>query len=214
MVHKTTQVNPKTVKKALNAIGYVVYNERTIDLLKGHRDFLLSFIQEFAKEEDMVFVGMPHQIKTTRNFCVDMSNAQMWKDTTNADWKLTPTGLGTFDNVVPESAAKVQWDKDPDHWAYWASILEIGSANNMWRADFADINGVAYGNATMWHQSRLPNLKIYQMNPAVEIRENGTIRLDVEFEGTSEAELIPYAVHLLPQRIAIAADLAAFVTAV
>lgn len=207
------QVNPKTVKKALNAIGVVVYNQRTIDLLKGHRGFLEDFIKKFAKQEEMNFVGMPHQITSTRTFCADVSAAEIWKDTNNADWKQTPTGLGTFDNVVPESAAKVKWDKDPNHWAYWASILEIGSANNMWRLDFKDINGTEFGNASVWHQSRLPALKIYQMNPAVQVRENGTIRLDIEFEGTSEAEVIPYGVHLFPQEIAIAIDQSAFVTA-
>ncbi len=203
-----------TLKKALNAIGIIVYNQRTIDLLKGHRNSIKTMVQEFAKAQDFHFVGMPHQANNAREFAVDAASPEIWKDTNNADWKFTPTGLGTFDNVFPESAAFLKWDKDPDHWAYIASLLEIGSANNMMRLYYQNINGdTSLGRFMIWHQSRLPALKIYQHNPAIKLRENGQIRLDGEFEGTSEAEITPVAVHILPHEILTAVDMSAYVTA-
>ncbi len=204
----------QTLKKALNAIGVIVYNERTLDLLKGHRDTVKQMVLDFAKQEDMAFVGMPHQANNAREFAVDAANPEMWKDTNNADWKFTPTGLGTFDNVFPESATFLKWDNEPNHWVYVASLLEIGSANNMMRFHYQNINGdTSLGRFMVWHQSRLPSLKIYQHNPAIKIRQNGQIRLDGEFEGTAQAEVTPVAVHILPHEILTNADMSGFVTA-
>jgi hypothetical protein len=204
----------KTLKKALNAIGVIVYNQRTIDLLKGHRDAIKKMVLDFGKAEDMNFVGMPHQANNAREYAVDAAIADIWKDTASSDWKFTPTGFGTFDNIFPESAAFLKWDKDPNHWAYVASLLEIGSANNMFRFHYQNINGdTSLGRFMVWHQSRLPALKIYQHNPSIKLRENGQIRLDGEFEGTSEAEIAPVAVHILPHEILTSAAPEGFVTA-
>ena len=204
----------KDLKKAINAIGVIVYNQRTIDLFKGHRATIGKMVQEYMSTKDFKFVGMPHQSQNARDFALDAPCAEIWKDTSHADWKFTPTGLGTFDNIFPESAAYLKWDKDPDHWAYIASLLEIGSANTMMRFLYQNINGnTGLGHFMVWQQSRLPALKIYQHNPAIKLRENGQIRLDGEFEGTAEAEIVPGAVHLLPHEMLVNTDLSGYVTA-
>ncbi len=171
-------------------------------------------VERYADEKSFEFVGMPHNAKETRDFALDAPCAEIWKDTSHADWKFTPTGLGTFDNIFPESAAYLNWDKDPDHHAYVASILEIGSANTMMRFLWQNINGkTSNGHFMIWQQSRLPSLKIYQQNPAIKLRENGQIRLDGEFEGTAEAEIVPGAVHILPHVMLRNTDLSGYVTA-
>lgn len=204
----------RDVKKAINAIGVIVYNQRTIDLFKGHRDAIKKMVEFYRDDKNFKFVGMPHMSRNARDFALDAPCAEMWKDTSHSDWKQTPTGLGTFDNIFPESAAYLRWDETPDHHAYVASLLEIGSANNMMRFHYQNINGsTSNGLFMVWQQSRLPALKIYQHNPAIKLRELGQIRLDGEFEGTAEAEIVPGAVHLLPHEMLVNTDLSGYVTA-
>jgi hypothetical protein len=207
-------INNKLFNKALNAIGVFVYNQRTLDIFEGHKKIIRAMVEKYADSKNFDFVGMPHNAKETRDFALDAPSAEMWKDTDNADWKFTPTGLGTFDNIFPESAAYLNWDKDPDHHAYIASILEIGSANNMMRMLWQNINGkTSNGHFMVWPQSRLPSLKIYQQNPGIKLRENGQIRLDGEFEGVATAEIVPGAVHILPHTILRSTALNGYVTA-
>lgn len=207
-------IKQKLFTKAVNAIGVIVYNQRTIDLFEGHKKIIRSMVEEYADKEDFEFVGMPHMSREARDFALDGPCAEMWKDTSHADWKFTPTGLGTFDNIFPESATYLKWDKDPNHHAYVANIMEIGSANTMMRFHYQNINGkTSNGLFMIWMQSRLPSLKIYQHNPAIKLRENGQIRLDGEFEGTAQAEIVPGAVHLLPHEMLVNTDLSGYVTA-
>lgn len=208
-------VDEALLEKTLDSIGTILVGDRTLDLLGGHRAFISSIVRDFAAQKHKVFRGLGHLAKKRNEFVLDYAHPAFWKDSSTADWKLTATGLGTFDNVVTESASQaLRLDDQPDHWAYILGFLEIGSANNMVRAFFNDINADRYARVTIWPQSRLSSFKAYQLPMGILLKERGTIDIDIEFEVAADTEVALNAVHILPQEIAAAEDLSAYVTGV
>ena len=114
-------------REALEAIGVMVLNQRTINLLAGHEQHIMNFAQEYKDDQEGIkLMGLGHRAKNREEFILDGPHSAFWKDSATADWQQTPTGLGTFDNIVTESASQVlRLDQNPDHFAYLASILEI-----------------------------------------------------------------------------------------
>lgn len=201
--------------RSLDALSTVILNQRTLDLLgEGHRANIADLARQFAADKDARFVGLGDMAQNRSDFIVDAVHPTIWKDSATADWALTATGLGTFDEVVPEVASQfIRLDEDPDHWAYLGLLLEIGSANNMVRAFWNNINGVRFSRSTLWPAARLGSVKAYLLAKGWEFRKRGTFDLDIEFETGSVSEVVPYSIHLLLQEIASSASLATFVTA-
>lgn len=207
------KVDNALLDSALDALWKIELQEREIDFMDGHRVNIKELVAEYLKEHpDKRFVGVAHMANRRKHVVVDGPHSAFWKDSSTADWKETPTGLGTFNNIFPDAASYLRFDEDPDHYCLLAGIIEVGSANNLRRIDFTDINGLSGARMTVGPRSILGDLRITRWNPAIKLRTTGSIRLDMEFETAVDVEILPLAVHVFPQEIANAADLSAYVT--
>lgn len=204
----------KVFENTLKSLGTMYWAEREFDLYGGHYGNIQDFLDEYlSKHTDLKFVGAAHLAKGRSDCIIDPSHSHIWKNDATKDWKITPTGLDTEDEVFPETASKaVRLDEDPDHWAYQVGIIEIGSANNMVRMFWAKLNGDARAFQSLGHIARLGQLKFFKINPAIEYRMRGSFDIDMEFETTTETEIFPPGIHIFPQEIAVTEDLSDFCT--
>ena len=207
-------VDANLLKATLDSLGKVILNERTINLFEGHDSNIAGFIDAYiADHPGTVFVGTGAQAQRRTQIALDLPHHSFWKDSGTVDWQITPTGLGTFDELFSETAAQgIRLDGQPDHWAYLLGFVEVGSANSLVRIRYTSINGDARSRVSTVLQQRLGAIKLVQLNPAFELKTRGFVNIDGEFDGTAPAEVIPVALHLMPQEVIDSANFAGFVT--
>lgn len=208
-------VDVRLVRKTLEQLGTFFWEGKEVNLYAGYEDEVAKFIDEYLTENpEYTFVGPPQLAEATSHITLDNAHPGIWKDSDTTDWKLTPTGLGTFNNVFPEESSKaIRLDTPPPHWAYLLGLVEIGSANNIVRIDFKSVNGKRRGRVTNILQSRIGELKVIRFNPGVKMKTRGYLDMDIEFETNVATEVMPLAVHILPFEIATGL-FAGYVTAV
>jgi len=214
-----TKVDKQLLINSLTAIGELEYKERTINLFTGHEDNIEGFLNEFLDvHPDKEFIGLPHVANSRKHLVIDGPILDMWKDTdiseTPIDWKITPTGVGTYNNVFPESANSLRFDEDPDHWCYLCGFMEVGSANNILKMRFLDINGTIQTSQQVAYQSRVGEIRVVKLMPALKLRTRGTVQIQFMFETTADTEIIPICIHILPQEISESDDPDDFVSSV
>ena len=207
---------PNLAEATLRSLGTIVLRERNLFLHDGYVGDIAGFASEYQRDnsEFTNFVGPPHMALGTQDYALENPPTSFWKDSGTVDWRYTPTGLDTFDNVFPESAAAIRLDTPPPHYAYLFGLVEIGSTNNLHRVAPTDVNGKARGRTTVWYTSRLGDVKVHYWTPAMRMKIRGRIRVQVEAETAAQMELAPLAVHIAPYEMLTATDWAAYVTAV
>ena len=202
------------VKATLDSLGKLILNERTINLFEGHESNIAKFIDEYlADHPGTEFVGTGAQAQRRTQIGLDLPHHSFWKDSATVDWEITPTGLNTFDELFSETASQgIRLDAQPDHWCYLAGFVEVGSANSLVRLRYTSINGDARSRISTVLINRLGAIKYLANNPAFALKTRGFITIDGEFDGAAPVEVIPVALHLMPQEILDAASFAAYVT--
>lgn len=206
-----------TLERGLLAIGGITYAERDLSLFNPFKEDILKALNEYlSKNRDFrQFVAAPELVEDVQQVCIDAPRNGLWKDSDTVDWKQTPTGIGTFDNVFPESAsAALQYSSPPAHWAMLFGLVEIGSANNILNVNLARVNGKPRGVFALQNQVRLALLKARRLAKGLLFKDRGDLNLDVEFETTATTETYPLAVHILPGEIAKATAVAGYVTTI
>jgi len=207
------QVDPSLYHLAMDCIGKTWFEGREFDLFKGHRNNILSLLRDFVKEKDMTFVGLGSFAETRSQCVVEAALEGMFKDDDAYDWAFDATGIGTYDEVFPETASVgVRLDEKPDHWMYLAGFVEVGGSNNLRRTYFADINGKARSRMQMQYSARIGDMALHYINPGMYFKERGTFNIDMEFEQAMTVEIEPLAIHILPQEIASSATPGEYVT--
>lgn len=204
------------VSRTLKQLGTIFWEGREYNLYDGYEREITSFIDDYQKKySEKEFVGAPHMVESANHICLDNAHSGFWKDSATVDWAFTPTGLNTFDNVFPESATtRIRVDTQvAPHWAYLLGFLDVGSANNLMRIEFRDVNGKARGRLTSALQTRIGDIKVIRINPGLTFRDRGTVDINAEYETATSTELIPLAVHLIPFEIATG-DMSGYVTGV
>jgi len=208
------QVNTNLFHTAMDCIGKIWFEASEFDLFKGHRNNVLDLVREYTRVKDMTFVGLG-SFAETRNQCViEAALEGMFKDSDSADWAFSATGVGTYDNVFPETGSYVvRLDEKPDHWMYLGGFVEVGGDNNLRRVYFADVNGKPRSRMQMQYSTRMGDLALHYINPGLYFKERGTFNIDMEFEQAMTVEIVPLAVHILPQEIAASSTPSTYVTA-
>ena len=196
-------VSQDLVSLALKQIGQVTFGQRDVNLYSGYEPEVTNFVNEFlTAHQDFEFVGPPHLADSQKQVCLDGPNTTFWKVSTSSDWKVTPTGLGTLDNIFPESAAYIRLNtQTTPHWALLLGFVEVGSAGTVSRIDLSNVNGKIRGRSSRPFQSRIGDLKVFPLKPGVQLGDRGQIRVQMEFESTVDVEIIPLAVHIVPFEI-------------
>ena len=205
------------IDRALNALGAITYDQRDINLLQPYHDDIAKEVREYgAKNRDFrEFVAVPELVTDIQQFCLEAPRGGLWKDSDTVDWRQTPTGIGTFDNVFPEAAtAAIQYTTPPPHWMMCFGFMEIGSANNLLNINLARVNGKVRGIVAQQNQVRLAGLKARRLAKGLLIKERGDFNVDGEFETTATTEVYPLAVHILPGEMAKATALNSYVTTI
>lgn len=194
-------VSVDEISTALQNMGTVYFAERDINLFAGFEQEIANFINEFqVTHSGNQFVGQPYLAESQNQISLDPAHGSFWKASTTTNWKLTPTGLGTLDNVFPTTAAYVitMNTQTIAHWAMLLGFLEVGSANNLARIAYTNINGKKRGYTTRFYQSRFGDVKLVKLAPAIRFMDRGQINIDMEFETNAPTEVIPLAVHVAP----------------
>ena len=197
-------VSANDVRVALKQIGTVYFGEREANLLGGYEEEVAKFVNDFlTAHPDFEFVGLPYLTESQRHLALDGAHPSFYKDSTTLDWAITPTGQGTFDNIFPETGSQRIYliTNTIPHWALLAGFLEVGSSANLMRIDYKDINGKIRGRMVRHIQSRIGDIRLVKMGPAIVFPDRGVFDIDMEFETASEAEIIPLAVHVVPYEV-------------
>lgn len=206
-----------TLERGLMAIGGITYAERDLNLYNPFKEDILKATNEYlSKNRDYrTFVAAPELVEDVQQVCIDGPRNGLWKDADATDWRQTPTGIGTFDNVFPEaSSTALQLSSPPPHWALLFGLIEIGSANNILNVNLARVNGKPRGVFALQNQVRLALLKARRLAKGLLFKDRGDLNLDVEFETTATTETYPLAIHILPGEIAKATAVQGYVTTI
>jgi len=216
------QPNPESivsiVARAIAAQWTIRTDSRDINPLgsRSHIQNIADQVQQYiADHPDFEFVGMPHFAKSRKHLCIDIPQPSFWRDTTATNWEISITGPGTYDNLFPTTALyTLRLDSPPYHRCYLAGLLELGQLNAMRRAYIADHNGSKLSYFGCQIQSRLGGTpRDFQFDPALILKERGTINIDMEGDVAGTTEIMPLAVHIFPQEIAANGELNSYVTA-
>jgi hypothetical protein len=207
------------VGRALAAQWTIRSNDRDINLFGSKSDVMnvATQVAEYIRDHpDYEFVGMPHVAKSRKHLCLDIPDPTFWKELTAADWTVSATGPGTFDNIFPDTASVVlRLDSPPYHRAYLAGLMELGGLNGLERVYIADHNGSKTSYMGCWAQSRMGQApRDFRFDPALILKERGTINIDAKFGIAGTTEIVPLAVHIFPQEVAANAELQGYVTEV
>jgi len=209
-------VDAGLVSQTLKTLGTVFWEGKEYNLYDGYEREIVSFIDDYLKKyTTMEFKGAPHLAESQSHVVLDNAHQGFWKDSNITDWLFTPTGLNVFNDVFPEAVdTRIRVDTHvAPHWAYLLGFVEIGSANNLVRIEFRDVNGKKRPRLTSMLQSRLGELKIIRLKPGLRLEDRGTIDINAEYENASATELMPLALHLIPFEIATG-DISEYVTGV
>jgi hypothetical protein len=207
------------VARALAAQWTVRTPFRDINLFGSRFDIemIAKQVQEYIMDHpDYEFVGMPHFAKSRKHLCIDTPHPTFWKDSATANWEYSITGPATFDNIFPDAASyNLRLDSPPYHRAYLAGLIELGSLNTMRRGYIYDFNGSKQSYFGCQNQARMgASPREFRFDPALLLKERGTINIDIEGDIAGTTEIMPLAVHILPQEIAATAELNSYVTEV
>jgi len=207
------------VARAIAAQWTIRTDTRDINPLGSRSDIqnIADQVQQYiADHPDFEFVGMPHFAKSRKHLCIDIPHPTFWKDAATKDWEYTITGPGTFDNIFPDTASVVlRLDSPPYHRCYLAGLIELGQLNAMRRGYINDHNGSKLSYFGCQIQSRMGGTpRDFRLDPALILKERGTIDINIEGDVAGTTEIMPLAVHIFPQEIAANGELNAYVTEV
>ena len=208
-------VSIELVRESLKQMSSVYMEGRDVFLLDEYVQNVHDWIGAYLKEyPNYTFVGVPHLAESQAHVALDFAHPAFWKDSTTLDWKITPTGRSTFDELFPETASyyiRLDTQTTP-HWAKLCGYLEIGSANNILRVSHDNINGKKRGRVSRFLESRVSQIKAMKIKPALDFGNRGQIDIGAEFETVTPTEIAPLAIHLLPFEILVG-EISGYVTA-
>ncbi|MBA7660383.1 hypothetical protein ES703_68385 [subsurface metagenome] len=201
------------VINAMRAIGTIQWKERSIYLFKGYEDIFYTFLKDYLiQNKAYTFVGLPHMVRAVGDCAIEPANTNLWKVSTSADWVRSLTGLGTFDEIFPETGSKkLRLKKDPNHWAMVFGFLEVGSNRIINRIQFTDINGAVQSIMTPTYQVLTPDLRYIKLNPAIKLKSLYTLDINIEGIVAGDTEIVPVALHILPHQIVTSTDQSGYV---
>ena len=210
-------VDMELVKRSVDNIGSIVLQQRTVNLLEPYVPDIAATIDEyFAKNREYRdFAGTPELVTDVQQVAIDGPRTGFWKDSNTLDWRQSPTGQGTFDNIFPEAAsAAIQLSTPPPHWLCQFGVMESGAGNNVANYRMTQVNGKLRGVVAMTIHERFAGIKVRRFTKGVILKERGDTNQDAESETTAPIEVIPLAVHVIPGEIAKATDVSGYVTTI
>lgn len=208
-----SRVRKQTVINAMRTLGRIQWKDREIYLFKGHEDNFYKFLLEYLQQNKAYkFVGLPHQARAVGHCALESANTNLWKVSTTKDWKVSLTGLGTFDEIFPETGSKVlRLKKDPNHWCYVFGFLEIGSNRIINRIQFENLNSKVSTIMSPTYAIYLSDMRYITLNPAIKMKALYTIDVNMEGVVAGDTEIIPVALHILPYQVLTATDQTGYV---
>lgn len=205
------------LQRSVENIGTIMLQQRTVNLLEPYTGDIGAAIDEFLAKnrEYREFAGTPELVTDVQQVAIEAPRTGFWKDSNTLDWRESPTGIGTYDEIYPETAsAAIQLSTPPPHWALLFGTLESGAGNNVQNVQLKQVNGKLRGIVAVTYSERFAGIKVRRFTKGVILKERGDIDINAEAETTAPIEIIPLAVHILPGEIAKATNVSSYVTTI